>query len=143
MFCTIRQVITILTYTNQIGPFKQEEIHINSEGRITMLWSVLMWFSSLDGVSKISKNNLITSCIGGIFLAVQKRVHNLRLTTTEPLEHTFGTTRSWRREFTINEFLSYSNKIDIILKNVTESGIRMSTAPARARRTRPSSTGRS
>ena len=102
--------------------------HINSEGRITMLWSVLMWFSSLDGVSKISKNNLITSCIGGIFLAVQKRVHNLRLTTTEPLEHTFGTTRSWRREFTINEFLSYSNKIDIILKNVTESGIRMSTS---------------
>ena len=96
---------------------------INSEGRISMIWSALMWFSSLEGVSNISKNNLITSCLGGIFLAVQKKVKNLRFTTTEPLEHTFGTTRSWRREFTINEFLTYSNKLDIILKNVIEHGI--------------------
>ena len=100
---------------------------ISSEGRITMLWSVLMWFSSLEGVSKISKNNLITSCLGGIFLAVQKRIKNLRFTTTEPLEHTFGTTRSWRREFTINEFPIYSNKLDIILKNVIENGISISS----------------
>ena len=88
---------------------------INSEGRISMIWSALMWFSSLEGVSNISKNNLITSCLGGIFLSVQKKVKNLRLTTTEPLEHTFGTARSWRREFTINEFLTYSSKLDIIL----------------------------
>ena len=74
-------------------------------------------------VSKISKNNFITSCLGGIFLAVQKRVKNLRLTTTEPLEHTFGTARSWRREFTINEFITYSNKLNIILKNVMDHGI--------------------
>ena len=87
------------------------------------MWSALMWFSSLEGVSNISKNNLITSCLGGIFLAVQKKVKNLRFTTTEPLEHTFGTTRSWKREFTINEFLSYSDKVDIILKNVIEHGI--------------------
>ena len=69
------------------------------------------------------KKNLITSCLGGIFLAVQKQVKNLCFTTTEPLEHTFGTTRSWRREFTINECLTYSNKLNIILKNVMEYGI--------------------
>ena len=98
--------------------------NISSEGRITMIWSALMWFSSLEGISKISKNNFITSCLGGIFLAVQKNVNNLRFTTTEPLEHTFGTARSWRREFTINEFLIYCNKLDIILKNVIENDIR-------------------
>ena len=43
------------------------------------------------------------------------------------MEHTFGTTRSWRREFTINEFLIYSNKLDIILKNVIENGISISS----------------
>ena len=82
-----------------------------------------MWFSSLEGVSNISKNNLITSCLGGIFLANQKKVKNLHFTTTEPLEHTFGTASSWSREFTINELLTYSNKLDIILKNVIEHGI--------------------
>ena len=93
-----------------------------------MIWSALMWFSSLEGVSKISKNNLITSCLGGMFLAVQKKVKNLRFTTTEPLEHTFGTARSWRREFTINEFLTYSNKLYLILKNIIEHGICSSTS---------------
>ena len=57
-------------------------------------------------------------------MAVQKDVKNLRFTTTEPLEHAFGTARSWRREFTINEFLIYCNKLDIILKNVVEYDIR-------------------
>ena len=88
-----------------------------------MMWSALMWFSSLEGISNISKNNLITSCFGGIFLAVQKKVKNLCFTTTQLLENTFGITRSWRHEFTINEFLTYSNKLDIFLKNVIENGI--------------------
>ena len=101
---------------------------INSEARVSMIWSALMWFTSLEGISKISKNNLITSCLGGIFLAAQKKVRNLRFTTTEPLEHTFGTTRSWRREFSVNEFVTYSNKLDIILKNVIENGICSSTS---------------
>ena len=70
----------------------------------------------------LQKNNLITSCLGGISLAVQKKVKNLCFTTTEPLEHTFGTTRSWRREFAINKFLTYSNKEGIILKNIIEHG---------------------
>ena len=48
--------------------------------------------------------------------------------TTEPLEHIFGTIRSWRREFTINEFLTQSNKLEIILKNVIEKGIYTSSS---------------
>ena len=37
------------------------------EVRVTMLWSALMWFSSLKGVHQQSKNNFITSCLGVIF----------------------------------------------------------------------------
>ena len=103
-------------------------IDISCEGRVTMMWSALMWFSSLKGIHPLSKNNFITSCLGGIFLATQKKVRNLRLTTTEPIEHAFGTARSWRREFTVNEFLIYCNKIDYIMKNVVEHDIRTSTS---------------
>lgn len=87
-----------------------------------------MWFSSLKGVHAQSKHNFVTSCLGGIFLALQRRVRNLRLTTTEPIEHAFGTARGWRREFTINEFLIYSNKIDLIMKNVLKHDIKTSTS---------------
>ena len=103
-------------------------IDINSECRVTMLWSAMMWFSSLDGIHKTSKRNFITSCLGGIFLATQRSIVNLRSTTTEPLEHTFGTARSWRREFTICEFITYCNKVDIIMKNVIEHDIKTSTS---------------
>ena len=87
-----------------------------------------MWFSSLKGVHHQSKHNFVTSYLGGIFLESQRKVRNLRLTTTEPIEHAFGTARSWRREFTINEFLIYSNKIDFIMKNVLEHDIKTSTS---------------
>ena len=100
--------------------------NLSCEGRVTMLWSALMWFSSLKGIHAQSKHNFVTSCLGGIFLALQRRVCNLQLTTTEPIEHAFGTARSWRQELNINEFLIYSNKIDFIMKNVLEHDIKTS-----------------
>ena len=49
---------------------------LSSEARITMLWSSLMWFTSLNGIYDKSMNNFSTACIGGVFLAIQKRVKN-------------------------------------------------------------------
>ena len=49
---------------------------LSSEARITMLWSSLMWSSSLNGIYSKSINNLSTACIGGVFLAMQKKVKN-------------------------------------------------------------------
>ena len=101
---------------------------ISSEGRITMLWASLMWFTSLEGINEKTQHNFTTACLGGIFLSMQKKVKNLRLTTTEPLEHTFGTTRSWKREFTVGEFITYSNKLETIMKNAIENEIYSSTS---------------
>ena len=39
---------------------------IGSEARITMLWSSLMWFTSLNGIHEESLNNFSTACISGI-----------------------------------------------------------------------------
>ena len=53
-----------------IRAFNGDEI--SSEDRITMLWSSLMWFISLNGVHEKSINNFTTACIGGVFLAMKK-----------------------------------------------------------------------
>ena len=103
-------------------------VDITAEARVTMLWSSLMWFSSIEGIHDLSHNNFNTVCIGGIFLCMQKRVRNLRMTTTEPLEHMFGTARSWRREFTVNEFIIYSNKLEMIMNNVINNDMKMGTS---------------
>ena len=58
---------------------------IPSEARIKMLWSSLMWFSSVHGIHDKSLNNISMACIGGVFLAIKKKVKNLRSTTTEPI----------------------------------------------------------
>ena len=43
----------------------------------------------------------------------------------EPLEHMFGTTHSWKREFTVNEFIIFSDKLELIMKQVVENGIKI------------------
>ena len=63
-----------------------------------------------------------------IFLASQRKVSNLQMTTTEPIAHAFGTAKNWRQEFTINKFLTYCNKKDLIMKNVLENNIKTKTS---------------
>ena len=46
----------------------------------------------------------------------------------EPLEHMFGTTQSWKREFTVNEFIIFSNKIELIMTNVIKNDIKTGTS---------------
>ena len=87
-----------------------------------------MWFTSLNGIHDKSINNFSTACIGGVFLSIQKRVKNLRTTITEPLEHMFGTTHSWKREFTVNEFIIFSNKLELIMTSVINHDIKTATS---------------
>ncbi len=82
-----------------------------------------MWYSSLNGIHEKSHNNFNTACIGGVLLSMHKKVCNLRSTTTEPFEHIFGTACSWRRKFTVNEFIIYANKLETIIKHVIKNGI--------------------
>jgi hypothetical protein len=72
---------------------------------ITMVWSAVMWFNNMKGIHKITLHNLTASCLAGTFLCVQKGIRKMRLCTTDPLEHQFGTARSHKREFTARVFL--------------------------------------
>ena len=67
--------------------------------------------------------SMFRRCVPGI---TQKQVKNLR--ATEPVEHTFGTAISWKRESTIRKFNSYHNKLELIVKNVIENDIIISTS---------------
>ena len=42
----------------------------------------------------------------------------MHIITTERLEHTFRSAKGWRREFTIGEFLPYSDIVDLIMTNI-------------------------
>ena len=79
--------------------------------------------------------NRITSLVhpvfggGGVFIVIQNWEHNLRITTTEPFEYMFGTECSQRRGFMTNEFIIYSNKLEIaIMKNVVQNYIKSATS---------------
>ena len=52
-----------------------------------------------------------------------EKIKNLRVTITEPLEYTFASARLLESEFIVGEFISYSNRLKIMMKNALESGI--------------------
>ena len=62
---------------------------------------------------------LITVCVGGVFLVIQKRGRYLQTKTTESFEHMLGMAHSWKKQFTVNEFIIYSNEPEIILKKLS------------------------
>ena len=101
---------------------------LSSEARITMLWSSLMWFTSLSRIHDTSINKFSTACIGGAFLAMQEKVKSVCATIIEPLEHMFGTTQSWKRELTVNQFIIFSNKLELIMTSVINHDIKIGTS---------------
>jgi hypothetical protein len=99
--------------------------------RIRMLWATLLFFDCLDGISAITKRNLVFCILPQIFLLIDERTKvlryllayifkvrdhlQIRYTTSEPAEHFFGQARSFRhglREFTIKDFLEISRSLN-------------------------------
>jgi hypothetical protein len=101
---------------------------ISGDNRVSMFWTAWLWFTSTNGIHKLTKQNFAFSCLGGCLLSLQRGISTLRLCTTESIEHAFGTTRSWRREFTVMEFVLYSEKLETILSNVVRYDIRTTTS---------------
>jgi hypothetical protein len=85
-----------------------------------MLWSAVMWFNNMKGIHNITLHNLTTSCLARIFLCVQKGIRKMRLCTTEPLEHQFGTARSHKREFTARDFCLFVDNIGTIFTHISK-----------------------
>ena len=67
--------------------------------RAIYLWSSMIWFTSISGVSLVTKRNIVTETIAMMFLAVREDVLYLRYCTSETLEQKFGDCRAVEREF--------------------------------------------
>jgi len=75
------------------------------------LWASMVWIISLDGISHITKQNIVYEVIGLVFIILISKVVHPHFTTTEPLEHLFGDLWSMTREFTILEFVQLIVKL--------------------------------
>jgi hypothetical protein len=90
---------------------------------IAIIWSCMLYFTSID-ISMTTKRNIVASAIPVICLLGQKKVTKIRLLTSEPAEHFFGCTRQKKREFTVSDFVSYVESLEIALKEMVDFNFR-------------------
>ena len=84
---------------------------LNYEIRVCLLWSSLIFFLHLHGVSIITKRNWIVAAIANSFLMIDQTVIHPHKATSEPCEHIFRHARSFKRDFTIRDFTQIVSKI--------------------------------
>ena len=61
--------------------------------RATYLWCSMLWLTSINGASSITKRNIVSEAIAFMFIVMRDDVILPRLATSEPLEHFFGNLR--------------------------------------------------
>jgi hypothetical protein len=71
----------------------------------------MLWLTSINGASIITKRNIVVETISMMFLVMRADVPRLRHTTSECAEHTFGNLRQMIREFTVHEFVQLAAKL--------------------------------
>jgi hypothetical protein len=103
-----------------------EAVNCDGIGRyekVTMLWSSLVWITSLTGVHVTTKRNVVACVLGCVLLVVQRGVFSLRRCTSEPAEHFFGTARQKKREFSVADLVVYERQLHCFITKAVECGI--------------------
>jgi hypothetical protein len=90
-------------YFMRLNLFAVNSKDIDAQTRIIFLWASLLWVTSIQGISMITKRNYVCACLPLVFIAMRDDVGNLRHVTSEPSEHIFGMLRYEKREFTVSE----------------------------------------
>ena len=85
---------------------------ILKKDRLFAEWYSFLWFSSIEGIHKITMTNFTNCVMELIWIILREDVRSLRLITTEPLEHYFGHIRTWNSEFSTLDFLRFSKKLN-------------------------------
>ena len=84
---------------------------LKNTDRVKLLWSSLIYFLHLHGVSIVTKRNWIMCVLTNSFLLMRSDVVEPHRTTSEPVEHVFGNARSIDREFTVKTWGEIVRKI--------------------------------
>ena len=104
-------------------PFGVNAKNCDARHRVLLIWSSMLWFTSLKGVSMITKQNIVCGAISMCFLIMPSDVPNPRYTTLEPNKHTFGMMQSVKREFTVNEMCDIVDKMWRQLTNILKGAL--------------------
>jgi hypothetical protein len=96
---------------------------LEPSARVVFLWSSLIWFSTCKGISMITVRNLVRQIVPMVFVIMRRDCPSPRLTTTEILEHKFGTYRSKDREFTCAGYVDLSDEGKLASAAISQSGL--------------------
>jgi hypothetical protein len=96
---------------------------LGREVRVTFIWSSMLFFTSMKGVSMITKRNIVSASIGLVFLILRSDVEHPRRLTSEPGEHQFGCMRTIQREFTVKGMLEISMRMGRKIRAMVEAGL--------------------
>ena len=99
--------------------------------RAVYLWCSMLWITSINGASIITKRNMVSETLAFVFLALRSDVSKLRKNSSEPAEHMFGQCRTMNREFTVLEFAQLAEKLTRRLRLMYKSKFRPSRDPSK------------
>ena len=84
-------------------------LNVPAKHRAYFLGMTMLYFITIDGISNISKRNMVLESICNVFLCLRSDISKIRYCTSELCEHMFGNMRQESREFTCSDF---SNVVD-------------------------------
>ena len=84
-------------------------LNVPAKHRAYFLGTTMMCFTTIDGMSSISKRNMVLELICNIFLCLRSDISKIRYCTSESCEYVFGNMLQENREFACSNF---SNVVD-------------------------------
>jgi hypothetical protein len=116
--------VTCLTlYFMRAHLFGVNSKECDANHRVSLIWSSAIWMTTLKGVSVLTQRNIMSGAVSMCFLVMRSDVLNPRYLTSEPNEHTFGTMRAIKREFTVQEMCDIVDKLWRLLSGLFKGGL--------------------
>ena len=106
-----RAILVLVLFFVKLGVYAVNGRRVPASHRAVYVWSAALVFTSMTGVSEITKRNVMAEAIPFVFLTLQRDVTKPGLATSEGAEHTHGMLRTVRREFTMLEFIQMIAKV--------------------------------
>ena len=102
---------------------------LNTQQRVEMLWSSLLFTLHSDGTHVTTKRNTILEFVLMSFIMLRNDVLQPHLLRTEISEHSNAMLCGMQREFTMKDFLDIIEKLLLICKEVIYGGVKLERAP--------------
>jgi hypothetical protein len=92
--------------------------------RIGYKYASLLWYLSIEGMSLVSKRNMLANVIGMIFLYAREDLKLFRACTEEIIEHLFGWLRQVDKEVTISSMANWVDRMEAFFSAGVRSGLK-------------------